>query len=421
MFPLGEGAAEDILLKGNPWLLWELQPGTHRERGVTVHVNSRGMRDQERGPKRRPRALILGDSSVYGFGVEDGEVFSARLEQQMDADFINAAVPGYSSLQSLNLLKMRGMALEPDILILATLWSDNNYDSFQDAELLASWSGWSVRPEAKIRDFLGKSMLFRWLDWGLRVAPSGRHARKVGWTVGGEDPKVGGRRVPLPDYLAALDAMASTVEGRVLFLVLPNREDLEPRSNPAWRVYREAMRALAMAWGAPVLEGPALFAAAGRVPEALFLDEMHPTAAGHALLAQAVAENLGGWPKKAWPERSRSGGLPVLADREAEEGSHPQGGVYGRLVAPQFEGGKILIELSIPGQQGQKALGSVNVPGPGEWRLSVRPPPPTASFRIYLDRQGDGPTEGDPLYEFDSLPIAADGRVDLDLSGMEPR
>ncbi|HNC95146.1 MAG TPA: GDSL-type esterase/lipase family protein [Myxococcota bacterium] len=419
-FPLGEGGEEDILLKGNPWLLWELQPGSHRERGVTVHVNSMGMRGPERGPPSRPRALVVGDSSVYGFGVEDTEVFSALLEEKLPADFVNLAVPGYSSLQSLNLLKMRGLALEPDLLVVANLWSDNNYDSFQDAELLASWSGWEQRPAARIRDLLGKSSLFRWMDWGLRVAPSGRRAQKGGWTVGGIDPKIGLRRVPLENYVAALDALAASLDGRVLFLVLPNREDLEPRTNPAWTVYRQAMRAVATAWKAPVVEGPALFAASGRSADALFLDEMHPTALGHRLLAEGVAAALGSWPGQAWPVQKRTGTLPTLEDSGAQEGSRRRPGVYGRLVAPPFVRGKILVELSLPQPGGPKALGSVSLSGPGDWTIPVQPLPPRGFFRIYLDEAGDGPTEGDALYSWEA-PIAADGRVDLDLSGRSPR
>ncbi|MBM4366253.1 MAG: SGNH/GDSL hydrolase family protein, partial [Deltaproteobacteria bacterium] len=133
----------DTLMNGNPWLLWELVPGVYREKGGHVTVNRSGLRDRERGPRSRPRALAVGDSSVYGFGNDDDEVFTSILESRLPADFVNAAVPGYSTFQVINQLRGRTLALDPDLLLVATLWSDNNFDSFSDKDLLASYAGWT--------------------------------------------------------------------------------------------------------------------------------------------------------------------------------------------------------------------------------------------------------------------------------------
>jgi lysophospholipase L1-like esterase len=294
------GAAGDVLLDGSPWLLWELRPGDHVEKGVHVHVNALGLRDRDRGPRERPRALAVGDSSVYGFGVEDDEVFTARLEAALPADVVNAAVPGYSTWQSLNLLDMRALALDPDLLIVANLWSDNNFDSFVDVDLLASYAGWEASPLHRVREALSASVLFRRLDWTLRVAPQGARARKVGWQVGDADPKIGRRRVAINDYAANLDAMASRMYergGGALFVVLANREDLRgDAADPAWEPYRRVMRETAERWGAPVVELPPIFRASGHSADALFLDQMHPTPLGHQILADAIRAQLGGWP-----------------------------------------------------------------------------------------------------------------------------
>lgn len=318
--PAGDAVEGSILLNGDPWLLWSLRPGDHEELGVPVRINALGLRDRDRGERARPRALALGDSSVYGFGVRDGEVFTARLEERLPADFVNAAVPGYSSYQALNLLDMRGWALEPDLLLVGTLWSDNNFDSFSDADLLATYAGWEASSARATRVLLERSALFRWLDWTIRVAPQGEWARKVGWQVGGDDPRSGLRRVPIDAYARNLEAFCARMHaqgGGVVFLLLPNREDVEPISgDPAWAPYRSVMRAVAERWDAPVVDGPRAFRASGRSADALFIDQMHPTPAGHAALAGAVEGTLRdrGWPERPLTLVEPNGPPPAIPD-----------------------------------------------------------------------------------------------------------
>lgn len=315
-----KGDPGEILLHGNPWLLWELQPGDREEKGRAVHVNTLGFRDQARGEKTRPRVLAVGDSSVYGFGVRDDEVFTSLLERRFDADFINGAVPGYSTYQALNLLDMRGFALDPDVILVGNLWSDNNFDSFTDKDLLATYAGWQASTSGLVRPLLARSALFRWLDWTVRVAPRGAAARAVGWQVGGLDPRTGYRRVAVNDYAANLDAFCERMEGRgggVIFLLLANTEDIDHLSAaPAWEVYRQAMRETAERHDAPLVDIPAAFQTSGRSADALFLDAMHPTAVGHDLIADAVAQALTdrGWPERPLRVQTATDARPTYSD-----------------------------------------------------------------------------------------------------------
>lgn len=364
-------AGDATLMNGNPWLLWELIPGDHLERGGHVHVNAAGFRDRDRGPKQRPRALALGDSSVYGFGNDDDDVFTSRLEAALDADFVNGAVPGYSSYQALNLLQGRGLALDPDLLLVATLWSDNNFDSFRDVELLADYAGWSHTPGARLRAALAGSALFRGLDWHLRVRPTAAAAAKVGWQVGGTDGRTGTRRVALADYARNLRTFCEIMAARgggVVFVVLPNREDLAPVSpDPAWAPYRDVMRATAEACAAPLVEGPAAFRAAGKSADALFLDVMHPTPAGHAVLAEAVAATLRAarWP--AAPLRAVAPApVPVPVDRfEGHGGLAEAAGMRPeslelRLTVPRVAAGMV-VDVRDAAHPDAGALGSAPI------------------------------------------------------------
>lgn len=377
--PIPDGApppaGDEILLNGNPWLLWELIPGVHHEKGVTVHVNRLGFRGPEPGPKTGERWAAVGDSSVYGFGVEDDEVFTAKLP----VETLDFAVPGWSTFQVLNQLRMRGLALEPDALLIATLWSDNNFDSFVDEDLIAAYAGWTGTAAA--RATLLRSALFRGLDWLIRVRPQAEHARKVGWQVGDVEPKIGKRRVAINDYAANLDTLCR-IAPRAVFVMLPNREDLSPRTaSPGWNAYRDVMRDAAARCDVPLVDLPKVFSWSGRTADALFLDEMHPTAAGHALIAQAIAgvtpraaRDPG--PRPAWTDSYD--GRPVPAPRLDTE-----------LIVPVFRGGRIVVEFF----DGDRLVAGTSVPGPGP--IHVWLPFAATRVRATVDASQDGPGVGD--------------------------
>jgi len=322
-----EGDAQAIMMRGSPFLLWELAPGTRPGPGGTVSINDAGFRDKDRGAKARPRALALGDSSVYGFGVDDSGVFTAQLESMVEADFINGAVPGYSSAQALDVFWGRGLALDPDFLIVATLWSDNNFDTFVDADQIATYAAWRRTGTASVEAVLEHSAIYRRLEYQLRKTEPGR----VGWMELKRQAPSGKRRVPIADYARNLGEFCSTMaerDGGVVFVILPNRHDLMGgRANPPWPPYRTVMRSVAQSCGAPLVDLPAAFRADGR-PH-LFLDEMHPSALGHRLMADTIAKTLR---EKGWPEspiRVRSPEPLQALPADPFEGKGNQLGLFG--------------------------------------------------------------------------------------------
>lgn len=108
-------------------------------------------------------------------------------------------------------------------------------------------------------------------------------------------------RVPLAEYRDNLDDIARIVDGRVAYLVLPCIRDPEQGEVGDYRdAWREAMRDAAERHGAPLAEAPPAFH--GKDANALFLDEVHPSVAGHALVAEVLAEALGDWAAAAGGE-----------------------------------------------------------------------------------------------------------------------
>ena len=418
------GALGEILMNGNPWLLWELMPGRHEEKGAVINVNSAGFRDKERGPKTRPRAMAIGDSSVYGFGVDDDEVFTALLEGQLPADFIDAAVPGYSTFQSLNQLRARGLAVDPDLLIVANLWSDNNFDSFTDRDLLASYAGWEGSFTGRARALAQRSALFQRLDWQWRVGPAAARAQKVGWQVGGDDARSGNRRVALADYVANLDAFCEIMAergGGVMYVELANREDISALSmEPAWKPYRTALERAASRCHAPLVNVVAAFRASGRSADALFLDQMHPTPEGHRILADAVALALAGWPAR--PVLARPSSTPPQVPRDPFEGHGierldvARGAstftLVGTLHVAQWQSGSVLVDVTHADGIGP-AIGSVSLLAPGPFQIRLSEHPASALFHVYLDTASDGPTPGDTQLTIGPFAIPTDGRIDL--------
>ena len=60
---------------------------------------------------------------------------------------------GYSSFQSVNLLHLRGLSTEPDLFVIGNIWSDNNFDSFIDKELLATYTGYEQSIVGQTKEF----------------------------------------------------------------------------------------------------------------------------------------------------------------------------------------------------------------------------------------------------------------------------
>jgi hypothetical protein len=78
----------------------------------------------ERTPGK-PRVLLLGDSFVFGHGVEEDETVAAQLERFLPGcEVVNLGVTGYSTDQELLLLRERGLAYRPDVVILLVCAND---------------------------------------------------------------------------------------------------------------------------------------------------------------------------------------------------------------------------------------------------------------------------------------------------------
>ncbi|MCK6503208.1 GDSL-type esterase/lipase family protein [Myxococcota bacterium] len=394
-------------MHADPDLLWAFNPGADRPMGRHTTINRLGLQGPE--PTRHPRLLATGDSSVFGVSINDAPTFSQVLGEALDLEVHNGGVPGYSSAQSLAQVERVWGALDPTLLVVANLWSDNNFATFVDAEELVQ----AGRPLARARHLLVQGALRSATLAAMARWVGAEHQQEIGWGQRGQQTTRGDRRVPPADYSAHLDAMARQARqdgAGVIFLILPNVEDVDHPGRPwPWDPYRRLMREAAARHGCPVVDGPALVRATGKGAGELFVDEMHPSATGHQVLGRGLAQAAreAGWPDAAglcqgegpastdfddpwtWPAgRAPTATAPAVAGvlRGSRRRQEP---LTVRLIAPD---GAVLDQVELPGA----APFSLQVePAPARAAVEVwqREPRPARLLRQELELV-DGPRWG---------------------------
>jgi lysophospholipase L1-like esterase len=309
-----ENAAEIMI--GHPTRLWAMSPGVRHNAGAMATIHASGLRGEvPEGPRAsgEERILILGDSSFFGHGVEDAETMAVRLAAGLQdlapsVRVINGAIPGYSSEQARAMMDDIGWDLEPTLLVIALLWSDNTWDLFRDGDLLKTARTFYKNP-------LARSRFYQMLAGAIDRARGGTGAHIVTWTQESEWPDQGVRRVDVHRFATNMDHLVVEAARRgagVVFVAPVNVEMVNPRrpgESFSWTMYFDAQAAVAAHYSVPVVTLLPPFRAAfeqasGAPPgdvepiSKVFLDKMHPTPFGHQLMADGVIAALeaADWP-----------------------------------------------------------------------------------------------------------------------------
>ena len=89
-----------------------------------IEINSKGLRDQDydyKKPEGIKRIVVLGDSFTWGYGVEEKNIFTEILEDELlkNIQVINMGVSGYGNDQELLFFKKDGIRYNPDLVVVA--------------------------------------------------------------------------------------------------------------------------------------------------------------------------------------------------------------------------------------------------------------------------------------------------------------
>src|SRR5262249_23651361 len=107
--------------------------------GVDVKTNSWGMRAPELEKKKDAgtvRVAGLGDSIMFGWGVNVGTTYLNILQQKLGAalgkkvEVLNFGVPGYNTAMEAALLEHRAIEFEPDLILLQFVNNDWDVPAF---------------------------------------------------------------------------------------------------------------------------------------------------------------------------------------------------------------------------------------------------------------------------------------------------
>lgn len=312
-------------LAGNPFSLVRYTPAGRRlvpganvvirnhylsHRDVPMRINGHGFRDRELQvpkPEDEIRILVLGDSITWGDYLPAEEVYVERLEARLRAldiprvEVINAGVGDMGLRGEVDLLIDRGLAVEPDVVVVGFYLNDSRPPWGFPAE--RGHRGWLRRHSMLANRIYDWALLRRWLqergegrlawvaatsrlDWQhdrtqfLELVALAPYDWGAAWQPGswGE----------VDAQLARLEELGKLHGFRVVLVALPVA--FQVQADFLEDAPQRELAALARARGFEFVDPlPALRAHAG---ERLFFDHCHPTPRGNDVVAQVLESFL---------------------------------------------------------------------------------------------------------------------------------
>ncbi len=130
-----------IRLSPNPRIIYEFKPDLDVSFiKAPVSINAAGFRGPSHPTAKPPgtrRIVGLGDSFMFGHGVGDGAVYLQVLEELLNGfaadtrfETVNTAVPGYNTVMEIETLRAKGLAYEPDVVLIHFVGNDLELPNF---------------------------------------------------------------------------------------------------------------------------------------------------------------------------------------------------------------------------------------------------------------------------------------------------
>jgi len=344
-------------------LHWKLRPAVEADFvQVTVRTDRNGFRGREPQPNRRT-VLCLGDSTVFGYRVEESDSFPGRLQARLDSEddsgggwrVINAGVPGYTSFQVRLLAERLVPRWRPDVIVVCVgnneAWPVNTSDRQIDSDRATA---------ARLTGLFSAS---RFLVWASETVRSEKPQPFVAPALDSAVPRVSPEE--FADNLRAIAQLARAANAQLILLSppvnlywQPMRTDLFPEWKQ-WEAFCESIRKL---WNAGERQKAVEMVNArfAEEPDSFFglwikgivLTDTGDVAGGRELLEQAIENH-------PFPENCKRSYRDVIA-QVAQEEQVPLVNVnelfVARTAAPTPQG--LYIDWCHPTPQGNGIIAS---------------------------------------------------------------
>lgn len=138
-----------------------------REGRVTeIATNALGFRDDEWVPAAEVvpgRVLLLGDSQMFGYGVDVGDGVASQLELELGGEVLNAAVPTWGPGEYVAALRELGPVYRPETVVfvanLANDWFEAKQPNTTRTTARDGWASHRVAEQEPATDFPGRRFL----------------------------------------------------------------------------------------------------------------------------------------------------------------------------------------------------------------------------------------------------------------------
>jgi lysophospholipase L1-like esterase len=296
--PFGFGSY--VIYRPDERLLWLPQPGTHKVTEMNhreENINSQHFRYREVLSLDHPgiyRVFAFGDSTTMGWGVDDDSNYSSQLEKLLNAkgcsglkfQVISAGVNAYpNALVEERAMKVIEDGYQPDAEVVS--YSANT--GFEGIPDLQGKERETFLKKVELKSVARRSALYNFLIEDLLRGVAYYRFREVlmlgTWNSARSSPDL-----PAEHFLARLDKakqVADAHHSQMIFLLVGSKGEPGP-AHP----YQAAMLDYAHANNVPLVNIIQLMK--NQNLNDMFLDHVHPTPAGHTLIAEELFNSLTG-------------------------------------------------------------------------------------------------------------------------------
>jgi len=313
------GFGRYVIYRPDERLLWLPMPGANKLTEMNhrpENINSQNFRYRETLSLQHPgvyRIFAFGDSTTMGWGVDDDSNYSSQLEKLLNskgcaglkAQVISAGVNAYpNALVQERMMKVVEDGYQPDAVVVA--YSANT--GFEGIPDLQGAEREKFLKKVELKSIARRSALYNFLIEDLLRGVAYYRFREV-LMLGTWDSARSSPDLPVSHFLAHLEkakAVADAHHVQMILLLLGSKGEPYP-AHP----YQAAMLEYARANNVPLVNIIDLMK--NQNQDDVFLDHVHPTAAGHVLIAEELYNTVHTLPSYASACQAVSGNTAVTS------------------------------------------------------------------------------------------------------------